>query len=99
VRGRLDLAASSTHFIFPSSPKITTMAPDSDIPARELRLDDLDAVTGSRHFGPHLTGELGEMESLRLQMAMDRMSKMMSTLSNLLEKISDTGASIVGNIK
>ena len=43
--------------------------------------------------------EMGEMESLRLQMAMDRMSKMMSTLSNLLKKISDTQNSIVQNIK
>jgi hypothetical protein len=43
--------------------------------------------------------EMGEMESLRLQMAMDRLSKMMSTLSNLLKKISDTDASIVQNLK
>jgi hypothetical protein len=43
--------------------------------------------------------EMGEMESLRLQMAMDRMSKMMSTLSNLLKKISDTSQSITQNIK
>ena len=43
--------------------------------------------------------EMGEMESLRLQMAMDRMSKMMSTLSNLLEKISDTQDAIVQNLK
>ena len=43
--------------------------------------------------------ELGETESLRLQMAMDRMSKMMSTLSNLLKKISDTGQSITQNLK
>ena len=33
--------------------------------------------------------ELGETESLRLQMAMDRMSKLMSTLSNILKKVSD----------
>jgi len=45
------------------------------------------------------TSELGEMESLRLQMAMDRMSKMVSTLSNLLKKISDTSESIVQNLK
>ena len=38
--------------------------------------------------------EMGEMESLRLQMAMDRMSKMMSTLSNILKKISDTTQAI-----
>lgn len=43
--------------------------------------------------------EMGEMESLRLQMAMDRMSKMMSTLSSLLKKISDTSQSITQNIK
>ncbi|HTN46257.1 MAG TPA: hypothetical protein VL098_07895 [Flavipsychrobacter sp.] len=43
--------------------------------------------------------EMGEMESLRLQMAMDRMSKMMSVLSNLLKKISDTQQSILQNIK
>lgn len=43
--------------------------------------------------------EMGEMESLRLQMAMDRMSKMMSTLSNLLKKISDTAQSITQNLK
>lgn len=43
--------------------------------------------------------EMGEMESLRLQMAMDRMSKMMSTLSNLLKKISDSVQSITQNLK
>ena len=43
--------------------------------------------------------EMGEMESMRLQIAMDRMSRMMSTLSNLLKKISDTQDAIVQNIK
>jgi peptidoglycan hydrolase CwlO-like protein len=43
--------------------------------------------------------EMGEMESLRLQMAMDRLSKMMSTLSNIMKKISDTQNSITQNLK
>ena len=43
--------------------------------------------------------EMGEMESLRLQMAMDRLSKMMSTLSNMLKKVSDTSDAITSNIK
>lgn len=43
--------------------------------------------------------DMGEMESLRLQIAMDRMSKMMSTLSNLLKKIADTSSGITKNIK
>ncbi len=43
--------------------------------------------------------EMGEMESLRLQMAMDRLSKLMSTLSNLLKKASETASGIIQNIK
>jgi hypothetical protein len=43
--------------------------------------------------------DMGEMESLRLQMALDRLSKMMSTLSNLLKKMSDTQSQIVQNLK
>lgn len=43
--------------------------------------------------------EMGEMESMRLQMAMDRLSKMMSTLSNILHKVSETQAAITPNLK
>jgi putative addiction module CopG family antidote len=43
--------------------------------------------------------EMGEMESLRLQMIMDRRSKFISTLSNIMKKISDTQESITQNIK
>lgn len=43
--------------------------------------------------------EMGEVESLRLQMAMDRMSKLMSTLSNVLKKISETANQITQNLK
>ena len=42
---------------------------------------------------------LGAMESLRLQMAMDRLSKMMSTISNLLKKASEEANGITQNIK
>lgn len=43
--------------------------------------------------------ELGEMESVRLQMAMDRLTKLMTTLSNLMKKISDTASVITQNLK
>jgi hypothetical protein len=43
--------------------------------------------------------EMGETDSLRLQMAMDRMSKMMSTLSNIMKKTSDTEQSMTSNLK
>jgi hypothetical protein len=43
--------------------------------------------------------ELSEMESLRLQMAMDRVSKFMQTLSNIEKKMSDTDSQLVRNLK
>jgi putative addiction module CopG family antidote len=43
--------------------------------------------------------DLGEMESLRMQMAMDRRSKCLSTLSNILKKSGESSAQIIANIK
>jgi predicted nucleic acid-binding Zn-ribbon protein len=43
--------------------------------------------------------EMGETESLRLQMAMDRQSKFMQTLSNIMKKMSETQSAIIGNLK
>ena len=43
--------------------------------------------------------EMGETESLRLQMAMDRRNKMMTTISNIMKKISDSQSSIIQNMK
>ena len=48
---------------------------------------------------PDSMSEMGEMESLRLQMAMDRMSKLMETLSNILKKMSETASEITQNLK
>ena len=67
----------------------TIQASKSDIDnAKETIKNKLDSMS-----------EMGETESLRLQMAMDRMSKMMSTLSNIMKKISDTANQIVQNLK
>lgn len=43
--------------------------------------------------------EMNEMEQMRMQMAMDRKSKAMQALSNLLKKNSDTAATITSNLK
>jgi hypothetical protein len=56
--------------------------------AKEKVKNDLDSMS-----------EMGEMESLRLQMMMDRQSKFMSTLSNIMKKISETQNSIIQNLK
>lgn len=43
--------------------------------------------------------EMSEMTSLRLQMMMDRRSKFISTLSNIMKKISATQDTVEQNIK
>lgn len=60
---------------------------------------ELDGSIGQVKSDLDTMSEMGETESLRLQMAMDRMSKMMETLSNVLKKISDTQKAIVQNIR
>ncbi|MCY7338789.1 MAG: hypothetical protein LH465_02360 [Sphingomonas bacterium] len=60
---------------------------------------ELDAMLDDAKTQMDSMSEMGEMESLRLQMAMDRLSKMMSTLSNLLKKTSETSSSITQNLK
>lgn len=42
---------------------------------------------------------ISEMTSLRLQMAMDRRSKLVETLSNIMKKIDETQETIVQNLK
>lgn len=70
-------------------------APAAGQPSRAQLDTSIDQMKGDLDS----MSEMGEMQSLRLQMTMDRMSKMMSTLSNLLKKISDTQSSIVQNMK
>lgn len=60
---------------------------------------DIKAMTDKLKNDLDSMSEMGEMESLRLQSAMDRMTKAMSTLSNLLKKIHDTQQSIIQNLK
>ncbi len=45
------------------------------------------------------TGQTGQTRQMKLQMGMDRRSKMLNTLSNIEKKDSDTASGIVGNLK
>ena len=67
--------------------------------AAALKMNDLDRANETVKNKLDGLSEMGEMESLRLQMAMDRLSKLMSTLSNLLKNASETAQGITGNIK
>ena len=70
-------------------------------------LPDTEGVTigGLKNLLDNLKGkldgmnEMSEMTSLRLQMTMDRRSKFISTLSQMMKKISTTQDILVQNIK
>jgi hypothetical protein len=59
------------------------------------------AITGQELWQGKLDlrNEMNEAESLRLQMSMDRLSKLMSVLSNLQKKLAETQNAITQNIK
>jgi hypothetical protein len=84
-RNRIDAAACDADGATRKALKLMRVL--EDLSLDELR-KDVDSMS-----------EIGEMESLRLQMAMDRLSKMMSALSNLLKKTSDTADAIARNLK
>jgi hypothetical protein len=64
---------------------------NNGISALDLRIANLDD-------GLDLSGD-DQILSLRLQRAMDRESKLMQTLSNILKKLQDTDSGIVQNLK
>ncbi len=72
------------------------------IPSASALVFSRKAVTGVSKVKPDSTNdmsEMGEMTSLRLQMMMDRRSKFITELSNIMKKVSDTQNTIVQNLK
>jgi putative addiction module CopG family antidote len=66
------------------------------------KLDDiaqLEAIRDNLKRKLDSMNEMSEMTSLRLQMMMDRRSKFVSTLSNIMKKISTTQDTLVQNLK
>lgn len=64
-------------------------------PAKDSANDEKDAAEGRLDS----LSEMSETEQLRLQMAMDRCSKLRSALSNIMKKQSDAANGILGNLK
>jgi hypothetical protein len=87
--------------------------PVADIAARGLRAvptdlhpsgpitteDQLRAIQSDLQGRLDSMNEMSEMTSMRLQMAMDRRSKFVEALSNIMKKIDSTQESIVQNLK
>jgi hypothetical protein len=72
---------------------------DAIAPPSPMNQTELDAFLAAAKDQPGSLDGMSETESLRLQMTMDRRSKLMATLSNILKKISDTASSVVSNMK
>lgn len=83
-------------FLLIKKPVSTNTPASKTKPVSKMELDNL-ASTLKNDLDS--MSEMGEMESLRLQMIMERLSKMNSTLSNLLKKISNTTEQITQNLK
>jgi hypothetical protein len=73
---------------------LTDLHPERITSVEEIRaiLDDLKGRLDGMN-------EMAEMASLRLQMMMDRRAKFISTLSNIMKKISDTQDTLTQNLK
>jgi len=84
----LDLEYVKTPVIPPLPPR----NPGLTVSVLKLLLDDLKGKFDGMN-------EMSEMTSLRLQMTMDRRSKIIQTLSNIMKKIGTTQETLVQNIK
>jgi hypothetical protein len=76
----------------PVIPPLPPRNPGLTVSVLKLLLDDLKGKLDGMN-------EMSEMTSLRLQMTMDRRSKIIQTLSNIIKKIGTTQETLVQNIK
>ena len=60
---------------------------------------EIDALRDQAKAELDSLSETSDLDQLQLQMAMDRLSKALSVLSNVLKKYDDTAKNIVGNMK
>jgi len=98
ARGRLR-PATNAPAVKSSASRQPTSAGRSTMRPFPLPEAELEVKIERAHNDLDSSSEMGEMESLRLQMCMDRLSKMMSTLSNLLKKMSDSQAALTQDLK
>jgi hypothetical protein len=101
---------STERCVAPLCGGLQVAARDTAVAMREARVafnppERIDDIGQLRAINDDLKGkldsmnEMSEMSSLRLQMMMDRRSKFISTLSNIMKKISTTQDTLVQNLK
>ena len=72
---------------------------DANRSAGKMTHAEVDAAVKALQDERDSISEMGEIDALHLQQAMDRMSKAMETLSNMMKKASETSNGIVQNLK
>jgi len=77
----------------------------ADIPVKgkaTLRIEltwDLDRTPHELTLAVDGVSDVSEGESFQLQMSMDRRSKFLATLSNVMKKLDDTQSSLLANLR
>jgi putative addiction module CopG family antidote len=72
----------------------------TDLAAEKLtRVEQLDGIVAELEGKLDSQSDLSEMDAMRLQMLMDRRSKAMEALSNIMKKISETQEVLTQNLK
>lgn len=84
-----ELSAATSTFPHP----VQTTAP------AKLTAANLNTLSSQLKSDLDSMNEMSELTSMRLQMAMDRRSKFVEALSNIMKKIDDSNSSILQNIK
>lgn len=72
---------------------------DANRSAGKMTDAEIDAAAEALKNQRDSISQMGEMDSLQMQQAMDRMSNMMATLSNIMKKASETSNTITQNLK
>jgi putative addiction module CopG family antidote len=83
----------------PDAPGGLRWAPADLAGGRLTRVEQLDCIVAELEGKLDSLSELSELDMLRLQMMMDRRSKFLEMLSNMMKKIGETQAAIVQNLK
>jgi putative addiction module CopG family antidote len=72
----------------------------TDLAGEKLtRVEQLDCIVDELQSKLDGLSDLSDLDAMKLQMLMERRSKFMEMLSNVMKKISETQAALVGNLK
>lgn len=99
AREARELATIDTLREVTTSPEDAAAAAGRVTGITEVSLGQIDARIEELQGQKETISALNEEKSLKLQLHMDRRAKLLQTLSNVMKKVSDVQAGIIGNLK